>query len=76
MPNTNCLEGMRCPKCGSEGPFDIEASAVFRVYDSGTDEFFDVSWEKTSPCVCIDCGHEALVCDFSEPSAAPLTFTT
>jgi hypothetical protein len=26
MANTNCLAGIRCPECGSEGPFVIEVT--------------------------------------------------
>lgn len=62
--NTNCLEGMRCPKCGSEGPFAIEAKAVFEVHDDGTECYRDVEWEDDSFCECMDCGHWALVENF------------
>ena len=34
-PNTNALAGMRCPNCKSTGPFEINATACFTVYDDG-----------------------------------------
>ena len=37
--NTNCLEGMRCPVCGSLGPYMIDGTATFEVSDEGSSEF-------------------------------------
>jgi hypothetical protein len=34
MPNDNCLEGVSCPECGSEGPFWIHGGAFFLVHDA------------------------------------------
>jgi DNA-directed RNA polymerase subunit RPC12/RpoP len=31
MPNTNCLEGIRCPKCGHEDAFKIEAKVLVEL---------------------------------------------
>lgn len=55
MANTNCLEGMKCPKCGQEDHFRITAEAVFDVFDDGTDLFGDVEWGDESTAVCPNC---------------------
>jgi hypothetical protein len=62
--NENCLEGMACPHCGSEGPFEIAGKSWFKVYDDGTDEFSDVEWDEDSACVCCSCNQQGLVKDF------------
>ncbi len=46
--NTNCLVNMRCPKCGSEGPFRIRAEASFLLHDDGADEFWEMDWDGNS----------------------------
>lgn len=53
--NTNCLEGMKCPKCGSLEPFEISARATFEVFDSGTEDYYEVAWENDSDCLCMEC---------------------
>ena len=64
MANTNCLEGMCCPKCESEGPFDIEAKSLFlEVTDDGTNFSEDVEWDDESFCRCCECGREGTVAD-------------
>lgn len=65
--NTNCLDGLRCPNCGSEEPVWIEAKAEFKVYDSGTDEYHDVEWDENSPCRCGQCRHWSTVAEFRRP---------
>lgn len=63
MPNTNCLKGMQCPACESYEPIFIDASATFKVFDSGTDEFYEVEWEDMSRAWCL-CGFRGTVKDF------------
>ncbi len=70
MTNENCLEGMRCPACGSEGPFYIECLAVFLVYDSGTDDYSGMDWAEDSHCNCDGCCHHATVADFTVATEA------
>ena len=65
MPNTNCLAGIACPNCDSEGPFDIEGKATFRVTDDGTDEHEGVEWDNSSHIECCGCGHRGSVGAFS-----------
>ncbi len=67
-PNTNCLEGMRCPQCGSYGPFQIEARTVVLVEDDGT-EFVgaEIEWDNDSFCACPECEKVGVVADFTVP---------
>lgn len=64
MSNSNCLTGFRCPECGSEGPFSIEALSLFTVYDEGTDDHSDVQWDDNSYCQCVECCHSGTVLTF------------
>ena len=64
MENTNCLEGMKCPKCGSLGSYTIGVTATVRVSDNGTDECGNIEWTDDSFCECDDCGHCGIVKDF------------
>lgn len=81
MPNTNVLEGMRCPKCGSEEPFRINISMDAEVSDNGTDvnSHMDIEWEDGSRCECLACDHVGSVREFEidpqpqTPERAPLT---
>jgi len=63
--NTNCLAGMRCPTCKSEGPFRITGTASFLVSDDGTDEGSDIEWDGSSICACGECDTVKTVCDFT-----------
>jgi hypothetical protein len=65
MTNTNCLEGMQCPECSSEGPFKISATSLFTVYDDGTDDHEDVDWYEDSYCQCGECDHSGTLKDFT-----------
>jgi hypothetical protein len=55
MANTNCLEGMKCPKCGQEDRFRIKAEAVFDVTDDGAELFGSVDWNDEATVVCVEC---------------------
>ena len=67
-PNVNCLEGKRCPACGSFGPFEVVVSVRLRLYDNGTDSADDGTTEygEESPASCLACGHEGTFGDFDE----------
>jgi len=66
MPNTNVLEGIKCPDCGSEGPFDITASALFEnVADGGFTNFSNVEWANNDLITCKECRHSGTVGEFS-----------
>ena len=66
-PNDNCLDEMRCPMCGSYGPFYIGITTVVLVEDYGiTDEPNDKVWDGSSSCACSECQYPATVADFVE----------
>lgn len=76
MANTNCLAGIKCPKCGSDEQFRIEAKAMFNVTDDGTEHASDgaVEWDDGNYCECYACSHYGTVKDFKvaesmEPAA-------
>lgn len=64
MTNTNCLEGMRCPHCGSTDRFEIVGTARFVVTDDGTDSFENPDWGSDDNCYCPECQHSGVVKDF------------
>lgn len=68
MPNENCLDGMRCPKCKSEGPFRIVSICWVEVHDSGVEDSYEHEWEDLSPCICAEhgCLYSGKVEDFKE----------
>jgi len=67
-PNVNCLEGKRCPKCGSYGPFEIVVSTRVLLCDNGTDDAEDGStwYDDDAPAMCCECRHEGKLGDFDE----------
>lgn len=65
MPNENCLEGMKCPKCGHEDSFGIACDIVMSVTDEGiNDNIGDYDWDDDAYCECRECGHSGTVKDF------------
>lgn len=68
-PNTNCLEGMQCPECGSYGPFVLAIQTWMEFDDDGEDPFDtggDREWDDDSGCVCSSCKHRGKVRDFKD----------
>lgn len=66
-PNVNCLEGMRCPKCNSFGPFTIAATVLVDVTDEGTEDCGgDYEWNTDAACVCKGCDHTGTIATFTE----------
>ena len=67
-PNVNFLEGKRCPKCGSYGPFEVVVSMRVLLYDNGTDNAEDGTTEygDDAPAMCCACQHEGKLEDFDE----------
>lgn len=64
MANSNCLENMACPNCGSLGPYTIDCTTSAEVSDNGVEETGDMEWDSDSSCTCRACGHGAEVKDF------------
>jgi DNA-directed RNA polymerase subunit RPC12/RpoP len=69
MANTNCLEGIRCPKCGHEDSFKIEATVLVLVTDDGTEDLGNSEWDADRYCECDNCRYAGTIKDFSEPAA-------
>lgn len=67
-PNTNCLEGMRCPLCGSYGGFTIAVGTYVDVTDDGCEQIGDTEWSEMSFCRCHECQHDGTVKTFTEGS--------
>lgn len=63
-PNTNALEGIACPGCGSTGPFTIVVEAFALVHDSGVAGYREPEWDDSSPITCGACGKSRAVLDF------------
>jgi len=64
--NTNFLSGMRCPECGSYGPYKIVCSTLLTVNDDGTEcDTGDINFEASAYCRCCECENEREVNDFS-----------
>jgi hypothetical protein len=64
MVNSNCLQGIRCPSCGNEAAFYIEASTVMYVTDEGAESRGDTSWNDDSHAECTECERSGKLADF------------
>tara|TARA_A100001515_G_scaffold22984_1_gene17719 strand:+ start:278 stop:502 length:225 start_codon:yes stop_codon:yes gene_type:complete len=65
--NKNCLAGIQCPECLSDGPFVIEVSSTVLMSDDGWDEnVSDTYWNDSSYCRCDKCDHVGIVSDFKQ----------
>ena len=63
--NSNCLQGLECPKCKSQAPLVIAVQTSFRFTDNGEDDrVSDLEWDDKSYCECCKCGFNAKVGDF------------
>lgn len=67
MANTNCLQGLRCPQCGSYEPFHIEVLTVVQMWDDGTESDLGggLDWKEDSYIDCYACQHSGTVKDFT-----------
>ena len=64
MPNTNCLEGLRCPKCKQDDMLHIAGTSLFHVVDDGTLQHEDIEWDDDSFARCPQCNFEGILKDF------------
>jgi hypothetical protein len=63
--NDNCLEGIRCPHCGWEGPFRINVMTTVLMHDDGCDGIDDsTEWDDKSWIECVNCNGEGKVSEF------------
>ena len=71
--NTNCLEGLACPKCGNDERLIIQGESAFEVTDDGTGTHWDVYWDDSSHTACPnrDCNFEGNLCEFREEQEPP-----
>ena len=71
--NTNCLEGLACPKCGNDERLIIQGESAFEVTDDGTGRHWDVYWDDSSHTVCPNrvCNFEGNLCEFREEQKLP-----
>ena len=59
ISNTNCLEGIKCPNCGSEGPFIIEVRTQVMMHDDGSEDYNgDIHWDDNSYMRCFECDED------------------
>jgi hypothetical protein len=58
MANDNCLEGLRCPRCGQEDQLLITAMITCVVTDDGSEPVGDHYWDDDSVTRCPGCGYQ------------------
>lgn len=80
MPNTNCLEGIRCPECGHEDGFYVRVECTVRLIDNGIEECSNhggYEWDRNTACECEACGRsnimEAFYIDNQPEKETPCT---
>jgi hypothetical protein len=64
MPNTNCLEGIKCTACGNEDRFRIAAKTTAIVGDNGVEDYDGMEWGDDSHTECADCTRHGSLKDF------------
>jgi hypothetical protein len=56
--NIDHLKGMKCPKCNTEGPFQITVITTVEMHDDGYDPnngVGGIEWDGESRCHCYAC---------------------
>ena len=66
--NSNCLELVMCPQCGSTDMFHLTAQCVVTVTDDGTQNERSFEWDGDNDCTCAQCGHHDAFGEFSQPA--------
>ena len=66
-PNVNCLDGKRCPKCGSYCPFEVVVSMRVLLYDNGSDdaENGSIEYDDSALAMCHACRCEEKFGEFN-----------
>lgn len=71
--NTNCLIGIKCPSCGSEGPFIIEVRTQVLMYDNGSEDCdSDNHWDSLSYMRCYECDRDGQAREFFAPEKSEI----
>lgn len=66
--NTNCLQGVMCPKCGHTADFHIDVMGTVLMTDEGHDNSpRGAEWDENSPIMCPSCRHYGIVDEFRHP---------
>jgi hypothetical protein len=73
MTNTNCLEGIQCPRCGQEDRFHITAVITCDVTDEGSDPFGDHYWDDESFTRCPECDFQGALKAFQSSPPSSIT---
>jgi DNA-directed RNA polymerase subunit M/transcription elongation factor TFIIS len=69
-PNSNCLQDIKCPKCGQEDAFYIDCAVRAYVTDDGAEAANgSFSWDRDSLIDCVECEHTGSVAEFTIPVA-------
>lgn len=79
MPNINCLEGIRCPRCGNDERFTVTAVTTVTLTDNGTDDTDGFEFDKDSHAECPECQFEGSWAEFhidNPPPSISLGMTT
>jgi hypothetical protein len=72
MTNENCLDGIKCPACGTEDTFRIEVTTMATVTDDGAEvDHGDMDWDETSYAECANCHQHGKLSHFKALSEAP-----
>lgn len=68
--NSNCLEGIKCPSCGSEGPFFIEVQTQVLMWDDGSEGNIEsnLHWDEDSYMRCYECDEDGPSQHFRTPT--------
>jgi hypothetical protein len=75
--NTNCLEGVKCPKCGQEDVFVVAVTGWTRVTDDGTDSVEGLEWAEDAQVMCpqLNCDWKGTWAQLLEPTKYQMTIT-
>ena len=66
MVNDNCLNGIQCPRCKSNGPFFIDTSCtgLWRDDGIGGDDCTAFFYNEDSNISCVSCSKRGIVSKF------------
>ena len=53
--NDNCLAGIRCPSCGSEGSFWVDTECLAEWTDDGVGEIEYAEFKSDGYARCVEC---------------------